>query len=88
MTMRVVFLTDYEEYKPGQEAFIPRQKARVLCEEDKAVPYMTWADAEKKREALKDEPLEEPIEEVEKKPSVSKPKRKYKKREKAVTVEK
>ena len=86
MTMRIVFLEKYEDYKPGDDAFIPRPKARILCEEEKAVPYMTWADAEKKHKedsakVKKQESKKEPA----KKPAP--PKRRYKQREKAVTVD-
>lgn len=84
MTMRIVFLEPWDGYQPGEDAFIERPKARLLCEEDKAVPYMTWADAEKKRkeenaqmQAEKPKPVKKP----------APPKRRYKKREKAVTVD-
>lgn len=85
MTMRIVFLDPWEDYKPGDDAFIPRPKARVLCEEEKAVPYMTWADAEKKRKEEKPKKQPEPKKEPVKK--AASPKRRYKKREKAVTVD-
>jgi hypothetical protein len=91
MTMRIVFLQSHNEWKEGDDVFVPRQKARRYCEDGKAVPYKTWAVMEenrkeeeqlKKREK-KPEPEEKP--EPVKKPAP--PKRKYKKREKAVTVD-
>ena len=84
MTMRIVFLEKHEDYKPGDDAFIPRPKARRLCEEEKAVPFMTWADAEKKR---KEEKAQMQAEEPKPAKKPVPPKRKYKKREKAVTVD-
>ena len=91
MTMRIVFLKPHKEHKPGDEAFIPRPTARQLCESGDAVPYMTWADAEEIR--AKEEPpedktdVEENVEEEKPKPKKAPPKRRYKKREKAVTVD-
>lgn len=85
MTMRIVFLQSHSEWKEGDDVFIPRQKARRYCEDGKAVPYTTWAAMEEKRKKEEQLKKQEPEPEPVKKPTP--PKRKYKKREKAVTVD-
>ena len=93
MTMRIVFLEKHRKNEPGDDAFMPRQKARRLCEEGMAIPYSEYTKLVDFAKSIAPEKAQEdaPEKQQDKKPKLAKkpapPKRKYKKREKAVTVD-
>lgn len=48
MTMRIVFLKEYEDNKRGQEKFIDRMEAVKLCEKGVAVPFNLYEKIQRK----------------------------------------
>lgn len=48
MTMRIVFLKEYEDSKRGQEKFIDRPEAVKLCEKGIAVPFNLYEKIQRK----------------------------------------
>lgn len=86
MTMHIVYLRAHDGNPPGTKKFTERSLARRLCRRGWAMPYQDWEKKQAEKamaaEAEKPEPEPEPNQKK-KKP----PKRKYKKREKAVTID-
>lgn len=41
MSMRVVFLKDYQDYMAGDDDYIPRPLGRNLCQQEIAAPWIT-----------------------------------------------
>lgn len=101
MTMHIVYLKFHDGHKAGEAAFTERSLARRLCDEGKAIPYPTYLKKKTELAAMveKEKAVEDPpvVEEKDAEPEGEStepdkkekkaPKRKYRRAEKAVTIE-
>ena len=53
MSMRVVFLKEYGDYKTGFQGFIPRQLGRRLCQQGITIPWSEMKPQKIKKPKLK-----------------------------------